>query len=60
MRLGEGRRDEAEKVVSNGFMTLLALAAVLTSVFLLFKGQLLMWFGASEDTFGYAGTYLTI
>lgn len=60
MRLGEGRRDEAEKVVSNGFMTLLALAAVLTSVFLLFKGQLLMWFGASEDTFGYADTYLTI
>lgn len=60
MRLGEGRRDEAEKVASNGFVMLLVLAAVLTAAFLLMKDSLLMWFGASEDTFGYADTYLTI
>ena len=60
MRLGEGRKDEAERVVSNGFVTLLVLAAVLTAVFLLLKGKLLMAFGASEETFGYADTYLTI
>lgn len=60
MRLGEGRRAEAEKVVSNGFLILLVLAALLTTVFLLLKDSLLMWFGASEDTFGYADTYLTI
>ena len=60
MRLGEGRPREAEKVVSNGFLTLLILSAVLTSVFLLLKDRLLMVFGASEATFGYADTYLTI
>ncbi len=60
MRLGEGRPREAERVVSNGFLTLLILSAVLTSVFLLLKDRLLMVFGASEATFGYADTYLTI
>ncbi len=60
MRLGEGRRDEAEKVVSNGFLMLAVLAAALTAIFLLLKGPMLMLFGASEATFGYADTYLTI
>ena len=60
MRLGEGRRDEAERVAANGFVTLLALSAVLTALFLALKDELLMWFGASEATFGYADTYLTI
>lgn len=60
MRLGEGRKDEAEKVVSNGFLLLVCLAVILTALFLLLKGKLLMLFGASEDTFGYANTYLTI
>ncbi len=60
MRLGEGRKDEAERVASNGLLLLLILSAALTTVFLLLKNRLLMWFGASEDTFGYANTYLTI
>ena len=60
MRLGEGRRDEAERVASNGFLMLLVLAGMLTAVFLLLKNRLLMWFGASADTFEYANTYLTI
>lgn len=60
MRLGEGRQREAEKVVSNGFLMLIMLAAVLTAIFLLLKNHLLMWFGASSNTFGYADTYLTI
>ena len=41
-------------------MTLVFLAAILTAAFLLLKDHLLMWFGASEATFGYADTYLTI
>ena len=60
MRLGEGNKREAERVASNGFMTLVFLAAILTAAFLLLKDHLLMWFGASEATFGYADTYLTI
>ena len=42
MRLGEGRKDEAEKVVSNGFLLLVCLAVILTALFLLLKGKLLM------------------
>lgn len=60
MRMGEGRPKEAARVLSNSFLMLLVLSGGLTALFLLSKEQLLMWFGASEATFGYADTYLTI
>ncbi|MEG1011190.1 MAG: MATE family efflux transporter, partial [Ruthenibacterium sp.] len=50
MRMGEGNHKEAERILSNSFLMLLALSAVLTTVFLLLKRHLLMWFGASEIT----------
>ena len=60
MRMGEGRKKAAGRVLSNCFLMLLVLSVALTAMFLLSKGQLLRWFGASEATFGYADTYLTI
>ena len=60
MRMGEGRRDEARRVLNNSFLLLLALSVALTALFLLSKERLLLWFGASQATFGYADTYLTI
>ena len=60
MRMGQGRREEAQKILNNCFMTLAALSLVLTAAFLLLKDHLLMWFGASSNTFPYANTYLTI
>lgn len=60
MRMGEGKKREAEKILSNCFLLLLGLSAVLTLGFLWQKENLLMWFGASETTFSYANTYLTI
>ena len=60
MRMGEGNREEAGRILSNCFLLLAALAAALTALFLLSKEQLLMWFGASDATFGYADTYLTL
>ena len=60
MRMGEGNEKEARRVLSNSFLMLLVLSGVLTTLFLLLKGQLLMWFGASPATFDYANTYLTI
>lgn len=60
MRMGEGKPKEAARVLSNSFLMLLVLSGALTALFLLSKEQLLMWFGASEATFGYADTYLTI
>lgn len=41
-------------------MMLTALSAILTIVFLLSKEKLILWFGASNATFQYADTYLTI
>ena len=60
MRMGEGRKEEARRVLNNCFLMLLVLSAVLTVSFLLVKDKLLMWFGASEATFAYADPYLTI
>ena len=60
MRLGENDKKGAEKILSNCFLMLLVLSAVLTAFFLTFKRPLLMAFGASENTFLYANEYLTI
>ena len=60
MKMGSGNEKEARQVLNNGFLMLLILSAVLTSGFLLSKNTLLMWFGASDATFSYANTYVTI
>lgn len=60
MRQGEGNEKRARQLMANSFLMLLVFAAVLTISFLLMKDRLLMWFGASEVTFAYANTYMTI
>lgn len=60
MRQGEGNEKRARQLMSNSFFMLIGFAAVLTISFLLLKEKLLMWFGASEVTFEYANTYMTI
>lgn len=60
IRLGEGRQEEARRVLSNCFLLLAGFSAVLTAAFLASRQQLLSWFGASPATFPYADTYLTI
>ena len=60
MRLGAGKENEAENILANSFLMLSVLSVGLTILFLLFKNRLLMWFGASEATFPYANTYMTI
>ena len=60
MRLGQGDKKEAERILGNCFSLLIILSAVLTVLFLLTKDLLLGWFGASEASFPYADTYLTI
>ncbi len=60
MRQGEGNEKRAKQLMSNSFLMLLVFAAVLTVSFLLLKDRLLMWFGASDITFEYANTYMTI
>ena len=60
MRMGANRKKEAQQILNNCFFLLLVLSLVLTVLFLASKERLLMWFGASQATFGYANTYLTI
>lgn len=60
MRMGEGNFPKAKQILSNSFLMMLIFSAVLTVSFLLLKGKLLMWFGASETTFPYANQYMTI
>lgn len=60
VRLGEGNHKEAQRILGNSFSMLLIFSAVLTVVFLFTKTYLLNWFGASETTYSYANTYLTI
>ncbi len=60
IRLGAGDREEAERILGNSAALLLILAAVLTVMFSIFKEPLLMAFGASEETIGYALDYISI
>ena len=57
---GKGDNEEAEWVQGNSFALLLGLGVVLTALILLFREPILYLFGASDATFGYANTYLTI
>lgn len=60
IKLGEGDRNAAERILANCFLMLLVLSAALTTVSLLLRENLLMWFGASAVTFPYADAYITI
>ena len=60
IRMGEGDSGAARKVLGNCFLFLVGLSAVLTAGFLICREPLLRCFGASESTFVYADTYMTI
>lgn len=60
IRMGEKNNDGAEEILGNCFSGMIVMAAVLTLFFLIFQKQLLMMFGASDKTIGYALKYLNI
>lgn len=60
MKLGEKKETEAQNIINNSFLMLVILSLTLTIGFLLSKDALLVRFGASQSTFQYADTYLTI
>lgn len=60
IRLGEKNFKKAKQILSNSFLMLSVISVLLTISFLLLKDHLLIWFGASEITFPYANTYMTI
>ena len=60
IKLGEGNRKEAERILGVSAFMLLCTSAVLFVLFMLAMNPLLMAFGASENTLPYAKEYLSI
>ena len=58
--LGQGRKEEAERILGNCSSMLLLFSAMITAVFLLFAEPLLRLFGASDATLPYALDYMNI
>ncbi len=58
--LGQNDKEGAEKVLGNCAALLLLISITLTVFFLLFAEDLLLSFGASENTIGYAMEYMSI
>ena len=58
--MGQGDKEQAEKIVSNSFTMLLIFSAVLTVVFWLGAPSMLRLFGASDTTLPYALAYSRI
>ena len=57
---GEGRTDYAKKVCSFCMWACVIVGAVMTVVFLLFMDKILLLMGASEETWEFARSYLTV
>lgn len=60
MAMGRGDREEAERILGNSLTLQLIISAVLTVTLLLFDRPLLLAFGASENTIGYAAGYMDV
>ena len=58
--MGKQDQDSAEKALGNCFSMQLILSAIITAVLLIWNRDLLLAFGASENTIGYATDYMNI
>lgn len=60
IQMGRGNDQGASRIMGNCFMLLLILSLALTGIIFFLRKDLLMLFGASENTIGYAADYLGI
>ncbi len=60
IKLGEGKKEEAEDIMNNSFWLLTIIGLVLTLVLLIFGKKLLYIFGATDDIINYSLDYLNI
>ncbi|KJR49123.1 hypothetical protein UF75_0420 [Desulfosporosinus sp. I2] len=60
IRLGQQKKEEAEQIVGNAFVLLLAISLIITLLGFAFMDPLLLLFGASSDVLPYAKEYLTV
>lgn len=57
---GEKKNSEAEKIMSNSFWMLVFTGFILTVFILIFHESILYLFGASQNTYSYASTYILV
>lgn len=60
IRLGSGKRDEAESIMGNSVICMIASGAVLTVVMYIFAEPIMFFLGASTASIGAAVTYMRI
>ena len=58
--MGQGKYDKAESILGECFFLQIIISIVLTIVLLVFGRSFLLAFGASENTIGYATSYMRI
>ncbi len=58
--MGKGEHEKAEKTLGNCFMAQVLLSIVLTAILLIWNENLLLAFGASENTIQYSADYMSI
>lgn len=58
--MGKGNNDSAEKILGGCFSMQIVISVVLTALLLIFDRDLLLAFGASENTIEYAVDYMNI
>ena len=60
LKLGQGKKDEAQHHLGNAFVLILIISALITVIGLVFMDPILRMFGASADTEIYAAQYMQI
>ena len=60
IKLGQGKKDEAEKLIGNSITLSVIVGLIIMAIGLLFGDQILKVFGASEDSLEYAKAYINI
>ena len=60
IRIGEGKMDLANEILGNCTLLLVLISVAVTAVFMPIQEPMLLLFGATENTIGYATDYMTI
>lgn len=60
INMGKGDKVSAEKILGGCFTLQIIISLILTAVLLIWNKDLLMAFGASENTIGYASDYMSV
>jgi putative MATE family efflux protein len=60
IKLGQGRHDEAEKILGNAFAAIIAMGLLISGILLYFLDPLLKFLGATPDVFDYARQFTEV